>query len=73
MYCGEIEPGGHYENELPNGNGYDNGYFKSKQFNNYQELISYLKKYMSEDVINGRHAGTKSNYLEKMVIYTVKI
>ena len=65
VYCGEIESGGHYLNELPNGNGYDNGYYKSKQFNNYQELISYLKKYMSEDVIKGRHAGTKSNYLEK--------
>lgn len=63
-YCGEEDYDGHYTPELPNGE-FSCGYDKSKQFNNYQELINYLKKYMSDELVKGGKAGTKSFYLEK--------
>ena len=46
VYCGETEGSLHFE-EL----GYS--YYKSTQFNSYDEIINYLKQYMSENVIEG--------------------
>lgn len=63
-YCGKVDSDGYYRPELPDGE-FSCGYDKSKQFNNYQELINYLKKHMSDELVKGGKAGTKSFYLEK--------
>lgn len=51
VYCGETEGSVHLE-EL----GYN--YYKSTQFNSYDERTNYLKQYMSENVIEGQRFFT---------------
>lgn len=59
-YCGE------YSNEyITTLKTPSNGFYASKQFTSYSEMINYLKGYMSEEVINGKNSIKKEYYTEK--------
>lgn len=60
FYCGNTE------NDIITIDG--KGYRKSNEFKTYDEMLSYLKKYMSDNVISSKQAfaaTNKDNYLEK--------
>ena len=57
-YCGE-RGDGYIEGDENN----PNGYYLSKQYKSYQEMINHLKTYMTEEVITSRFA--KEDYVEK--------
>lgn len=42
-----------------------NGYYASEQFTSYDEMISFLKQYMSIDLINSKISIDRKYYLEK--------
>ena len=59
-YCGEY--GDEYINDE---NTNSNGFRVSKQFKNYQEMIAFLKNYMTEDIIYSKNSIKEEYYIEK--------
>lgn len=62
-YCGEVETS---DKEIDATGNY---YFISTQFSTYDEMLNYLKTYMTEDLLNTKKplfpATNKDNYLEE--------
>lgn len=52
--------------------GTDIGYEKSTQFKSYNELLDYLKKYMSEDIIDNKEYYSMTDIVKELDIYKEK-
>lgn len=59
-YCG-----GHTDEYITTSKTPSNGFYASKEFTSYSEMINYLKGYMSEEVVNGKNSIKKEYYTEK--------
>lgn len=59
-YCG-----GYTDEYITTSKTPSNGFYASKQFTSYSEMINHLKEYMTEHVIYGEYYMSSDSYIEK--------